>query len=329
MNIQKIKNTLRWVVAIVLLLLLVKKIDLHLIVREFRTISIWWVFVVLILQGVGLLINTLYWRMLFSCHRAAVSFWELLKARLVGIMYNNILPSSIGGDMIRAYFISRKEKIAMTETFSTVIIEKMSGVLAFFVYMLIAVWFNLDVITEAGIASLIIVLIVVAGSVILLLFNKNLFELITKKCSIYSNKFAKGLKEYYEAIYKYRDFSQVIFVSVIYSLLVKGVIILATFAAVKSFDIDLSIYNLLLIVPIIGLSNAIPVSIGNWGWREGVYIYILQFYGIETYIALALALFMRLVGLFVSVFGVVVVLSKQGDLRLPSRISDFFGNNFN
>ena len=140
MSMQKIKIIIRWGVTLVLLFILISKIDLLLIFNELKNIQIGWVVVAFLVRGLALVFNTFRWNILLLCHNIRVNFLELFKARLVGVFYNNILPSNIGGDIIRVYFVSHRKKVKIAKVFSTVVIEKISGAAALSLYVLIAIF---------------------------------------------------------------------------------------------------------------------------------------------------------------------------------------------
>ncbi|MGB0757578.1 MAG: lysylphosphatidylglycerol synthase transmembrane domain-containing protein [Patescibacteria group bacterium] len=319
MSTAKSKHSIRIILALGLIVFLVLKIDMRDTLALFLQITWQWLLIILIFRGIGLLFNIFRWRMILECHTHSISWWELLKARLVGLFYNNILPSNSGGDMVRAYFLTKREDIPLSETFSTVVIEKVSGIIALVTYLIIAFFLNASVIHDAGVTSLIIILSVLAGIAIVLLFNNHLFELCASLAKKKSNKVTEVIYKYYKAINHFTKHPDILVWSVIYSLIVQGTTIGVTYAAAQSLSLPLGLQDVFLLVPLIGLSNAIPVSIGNWGWREGVYVFILQFFSVEAHLALALALLMRLLGFAISIFGGVVVMSKQGRFRLRTK----------
>ena len=55
------------------------------------------------LNFVGIYVSAHRWRVLLKAQGVNVSFPFLLKSYLVGIFFNNFLPSTIGGDAVRAY----------------------------------------------------------------------------------------------------------------------------------------------------------------------------------------------------------------------------------
>ena len=146
MNMLQNKSSIRIVLAFGLIVLLVLKIDIRDTAALFLQITWQWLLVILLFRAVGLFFNVYRWRMILACHTHVVASWELLKARLVGLFYNNILPSSSGGDMVRAYFLTKRENIPLSETFSTIVVEKVSGIIALVMYLIIAFFLNASVI---------------------------------------------------------------------------------------------------------------------------------------------------------------------------------------
>lgn len=312
---QKYKTVLKFIIAFLLLVYLLSKVNRHDILELFSHIVWWWFAGLLVLRGLALTLNTFRWRMLLMCHGYSIELWELFKARLVGILYSNVLPSGMGGELMRAYFLTKRDELVMANTVSTVVVEKVSGIIALIVYLSAAILINIKTVEDAGVASMIIILMVALGIVVVLLLNRQLYAEFSEFVQKRNKRFSLALLRYYSAIHHFHQHRAQLVASIVFSLIVQFLTIVMTWFGVLSLGIDLSFLAMVLIVPLIGLSNIIPVSIGNWGFREGVYVIVLQLFGIGATPALALALLMRIVGFLLSLLGFLIVISKQGAMK--------------
>jgi len=307
----KISKYVRWLVAVFLLYVLLNKIDVSETIKIISDFEWFWIILIVGVIIIGYLFNTYRWQVLLSCHQKRVSFSRLLRYRLIGVMYGNILPSSFSGEMARAYYLSKSEDVEMSQAFSTVLVEKMSGIVAVIIYLLLGIVLNLGVIHETHIYFLLLLILVLMLVVAILLFSKKFRQKVLGHFGKNENKIIRFLKKYYQAIHLYRNYREKLFLSVMASFIIQGFTLLTNYFVVLGLQIPLNFSHIILAVPLITISNLIPVSVGNWGWREGVYVYAFSLFGIGSAASLALALFMRMIKLIISLLGLVFAFSKR------------------
>jgi uncharacterized membrane protein YbhN (UPF0104 family) len=105
-----------------------------------------WVFLAAIgLFWLGQVFFVLRWRLLLKVQSVDISLWVGLKLHLLGLFYNNCLPSSIGGDVLRASYVTRHvDKDRQVEAILSVFIDRIIGLfctllLAAFAYWLVPI----------------------------------------------------------------------------------------------------------------------------------------------------------------------------------------------
>jgi uncharacterized membrane protein YbhN (UPF0104 family) len=79
-------------------------------------------------------------------------------------------------------------------------------------------------------------------------------------------------------------------IPLVLSLLFQIVVVLANLLVCLAFNIPLSFVQLLWVVAVVSVLQALPISIAGIGVREGAYIYLLQLHGVAGTQALALSL---------------------------------------
>lgn len=305
------KLIVRLLVAVVLLALLFLQINIKDVAIALSLFQWQWLLVVIALFFLVIFLQAHRWKVLLACHALHIPFVTLVQFVLLGVMYNNILPSSAGGELARAIHLSRHERVDMSRIFSTVVIEKVGGLIALVVYLWIAIWYNLEIVESAGVWHIIVItvgLLLFSGAIF---FSRRAFEFVTGLFHNKRNRFARVITRYYEAIHSYRDYIPEVVYTAILSFLTQGLMILIHYVIVRGLGLPLSFTDLMLVVPLVLLTNVIPVSFGNWGWRESVYVYILNYYVIAGASSLVLALMIRLVQFLMSLFGLVVVIGRK------------------
>ncbi len=81
--------------------------------------------------GVVLFLGCLRWRVLLEAHNIKLGFARIVKLFFIGFFFNNFLPSLTGGDIVKAYYVSketarRAEAARMVGSFMAVIIGLLS-----------------------------------------------------------------------------------------------------------------------------------------------------------------------------------------------------------
>src|SRR5680860_141873 len=78
----------------------------------------------------GIWITAFRWQTLLKTQKIRLSILSLSSSTLVGQFFNNFLPTSIGGDVYRAYDVTRKSGFPMSSSVSILVVERLSGIIA-------------------------------------------------------------------------------------------------------------------------------------------------------------------------------------------------------
>ncbi len=88
-----------------------------------------------LLIPVTLSASCMKWKVILGSRAKGISFWQLLRIYTVGYFFSNLLPSTVGGDVIRSYYAGRllgNQALAAVSIF----VERFTGVfLLFFLVM--------------------------------------------------------------------------------------------------------------------------------------------------------------------------------------------------
>jgi len=89
-----------------------------------------WIVAAFLVNSAGVLLGAWRWRMLLAAVGRVVSIPYLFGSYLVGLFFNNFLPSNVGGDLVRAAGARKKGGGSFTEHLTVVLVERMIGLLA-------------------------------------------------------------------------------------------------------------------------------------------------------------------------------------------------------
>ncbi len=126
------------VVTAALLALLFRKFDWVSFQSTFSRIPLWFY-----LASFGVLVGgqALYvfkWGLVLGAMGLRVPFWSLAEQYLLGIFFNNFLPTMIGGDAARVYYLGRQEGYATVAT--SILVDRGLGFLSMALSGSVLVW---------------------------------------------------------------------------------------------------------------------------------------------------------------------------------------------
>lgn len=102
-----------------------------------------WLYFILsfLLVPVMLSVSCLKWKLLLDGREPKIPFLTLIRIYLIGYFFSNLLPSSVGGDVVRSYYTGR---MINSQTYSavSVFVERFSGVLFLILLVIVAPLFR-------------------------------------------------------------------------------------------------------------------------------------------------------------------------------------------
>lgn len=125
---HRISLVARTVVAVVALLWVFRGQDWRQLGRVFAQLNIWYFALCLGVFAVGQVLIGLRWWLLLRAQSVLVGFWAVVRLHFLGLFYNNLMPSSIGGDLLRAWYVA-KHTDRKLEAALSVVVDRVIGFL--------------------------------------------------------------------------------------------------------------------------------------------------------------------------------------------------------
>lgn len=303
---------------------------------------------------VMLLASCAKWKVVLDLKDKKIPFLELLKIYMVGYFFSNILPSTVGGDVVRSFYAGR---IIENQAFSavSVFVERFSGILLLFVLVIIAPVFQPQLYKSAyilipaccGLFFLFVVLWVffaknpfalpnmIAGKIFEILrkivekIKIRLFIVLVEKTELFYQKILTKLQKFRQelqvatgAIKNDKNFLfRIVYLTVFFYVLTW----INVYTAYRAFGVEVNFIQICAIVPAIMLVAHVPVTLlGNLGYFESVFVFYFLLIGVGGAETLAMGLFLRLKTLMMGVvgFGVYLVYKQKNVLDLKQVESD-------
>jgi len=250
-------------------------------------------------------VSTIKWHYLAKKLGFGAGLLRLFVFYIVGRFFNLVLPSSIGGDIIRIHLLARENK-RYAQAAAVVFVERLTGVITLVALAVFSVFIALEKFDVIWLNIAFIIALIGLGILAWVIIDDRFFKTIERslggKNKVLDEILVKSLK-FKNAINLYRTDSRSIFVAFLYSLLFYLFAILNVWITAMVFQDNASLSSMFIAVPIIMFIMNIPLSVGGIGITEFGYTFVLSLLGFAPEIALSIALLMRLKTLFAAVIG--------------------------
>jgi uncharacterized protein (TIRG00374 family) len=314
---RKFNIVLAIVVSLASLFLAFYKVNFNEVLSGFKRINLSLVFLMVIFYVIYFSIRAYKWSFIFKPN-AVPKFGNLFSSIMIGVMVNNVFPAKLG-EIARAFIIGKKEKISISLSFGTIIVEHIFDFLALFfsliVLFLISEKERVFLLKSDIEAFRIFFYITVLGFLLFIAFLvffkiKTAFfiDIMKKIIGIFSKKFVeKGkidrwVNLFTEGLRSIDDFKNAIYIFMV-SLLQWFIIGLITYIGLHSFNLGLIFTSAYLVTILVVLGNVIPPSPGGIGPTQLFSVIALSFYGISQADALSFSIVYNFIGYSITTLG--------------------------
>lgn len=292
---------IRIVVSAALLALLISKIDLDSAIPRQRDLStLAWFGLALATAALGLVLSAWRWQRVIAAFGVHVRLRTLTTHYFAGQFVGNVLPSTIGGDVLR---VTRSAKnIGSTETaFAAVALERLTGFLALPLLCLCGFVIDPSLLesSTAWVAVLVSGIALAALATILFLAGH------PKAAGRFEDRenWVRFIGAVHVGIgYLRRDRRQIL--GVLGTALIYQISVIATVGFVDlTLGSGVPFAALVAFIPIVAMAQVVPISLSGLGIREFMLVVLLHPLGVSTGHALGLGLGWYATMLIVSLLG--------------------------
>ncbi|MFQ5900223.1 MAG: lysylphosphatidylglycerol synthase transmembrane domain-containing protein [Thermodesulfobacteriota bacterium] len=293
-------------VSISLLVFLFWKTDMDLFLKTASSLDIRLFITAAILYIGCQYVSSFRWKVLLLAHNITVSTPRLFSFYLVGMFFNNFLPGSIGGDVVKGYDFYRHSRRGK-ESATTVFLERYVGLVALFIIGLTALVFLYPLLEDPIIVILMlsIFIVFIIGTIVVVNSSvKNLTINIVNRFKI--TKLEKAISGIYETVGRYNNHKNSVFNAFLLSVIIQLMNIVVYITLSDALNIIVPWGHFFLFFPIITIISMLPISLNGLGVREGINIYLFSQVGVESPQALTLSLTWFFMVIFISVPGGII-----------------------
>jgi hypothetical protein len=284
-------RALRWGVTLALLAYAISRLSADQIaeIASWNSVALLLAASAVLLMVVGL--NTVRWLLVARICRVQMPWWRSFQWTMIGHFFNQIFPSSIGGDVVRGILAGRGID-DMGGAFSSIALERIVGVVA--LLTLIAIGQPLLIarlhdrsLSHVALAAILLSLCTLVAAFVLVRFVGNRRS---GHLQAAAHRFAGDASRLAAS-------PLLTALALLVSFVMHGSNLVLTAVVANHLGADVSLLDVLLVVPTIILIASLPISIGGWGVREAALAVGFSGLGQPASVAVATSLIIGLANL--------------------------------
>ncbi len=298
---NRIVNVLKLALSAGLLILLLSRVGLRQALSTFAAASWPLLALALALYVAGIALRALRWQALLRAQKVEVPLSRLVVLYYVGSFFNIMLPTSVGGDAIRAYELARYHcppEVAV----GTVLVDRAIGLLMLLLLAALVLPFSSSLLPPTTVW---LVIALAAGSLAglaILLWGKPLERIFRslppRLRTLVDRPLVRKLYRSFTG-YDRRALTVAAGVSLIFNLILIAVNVLIGLGL--GVHVRLAYY--FVFISLISFASALPISLGGLGVREGLYTALFGQVGVVAVAALSMSLAFYLVNVLSGAIG--------------------------
>jgi len=268
---------------------------------------------------VAQLMIALRWWLLLRTQSIFINYWAAVRLHFLGLFYNNFMPGAIGGDLLRAWYVTRHTERKF-EAVLSVFVDRVVGllgslVIAVFFYSLFLRGQRLQVDFGGGSPKLFAehkgaifwVIVVLAAAFYGLMLHRQGRALLKKCWSYIKIRGQKAVEKFKNALVIYCSKPPAILAVFGLTLFLQLLTITGFWFLGVNLGISAPVRYYYVFFPLGWALGALPVSIGGAVVVEGSVAYLfIHFAGVGAEPALAIALCQRIVWMIASLPGAAI-----------------------
>lgn len=259
---------LRVAVSMALVAWILARTPFREVAAAFRSADLRFVLLALAINPLGYLTSVRRWRLLIRSQGGDASLSYLVRAFLVGVFFNNVLPSTIGGDAVRVVATARTG-VGRAKAVAIVFVDRFVGLLALMLFAALGLTASGRLLTRVpdlyG--------WVLGGTALLILAAALLF--------LPSGRIPRVLP--------FQGKGRALAGAFGWSVLMQGLVVLNWYFLARALHVAVPLSVFFLIVPLALFVMMLPVSINAIGVRENVWAFFLVALGAPAATGVALA----------------------------------------
>ncbi len=284
----------RAVVTLLLLAFLLKSMKWSMLVTTIMHVSHTFLLIGLSAGVLCIIFSAYGWRSVVLAENIKADLARLIDLYLVGISFSHFLPTSMGGDAVKAYYVGRDSRNTPGAT-SAVLMSRITSFVGMLLIALPALvilhaHFTDQVVISFLLLSLLLIAAILGSALVALLLPKLSSRFLKGKWT-HNRVFVKVLEVGVALSYAFRRPRSLLSATLFGMLFwVASFLNYYGYAAALGLHVPLTFYAIA--IPFVSIIAALPISINGFGVREGAFVYLFSTIHVPPTTSLSLALLM-------------------------------------
>lgn len=292
---KQVKFFIKLIVAFVLVAILVMEVDWKFVLKELQEIHWPWLLVYFILQIVGIFLSVKRWQIIASEYKLNFSIDDGMFVYLKGMFLNNFLPTTIGGDGYRCWWLGKKTG-SPAASYASVALDRIIGLYVTLGAAFVSGLFIIQLVMEREIFTF--TFIGIFGAMIIATYILLNIFFGWGKLPFQNKLFFQ--KSFFTFLFQKRSWQNILDIFFWSGAFTFIALVVSNYLLFLALGIALPPLAFTAIILIIILYSNIPISINNIGLKEWAYATFFVFLAVPLETAVAAALLSRFFQIFIS-----------------------------
>ncbi len=234
----------------------------------------------IVLVGINTAVAAWRWIILMRSRGIHITFWNGFSLYLIGIFFNYALPGSVGGDVVRGYYLVAEYPQHKSDAILTLVIDRIMGLYSFFILTLIAVAIDFDFVVNHDKIRFVALFCFLVFVGLTVLFTITFSARLSKLFGLgLLEKRIPAIHRLVVAVQRFGDNPKAIAISVAVSLLAQLIGMVFFYQiGIMSGETDMTWNAVMFAVPMGFLMMAIPIAPAGIGVGQVAFAYLFQAY---------------------------------------------------
>jgi uncharacterized protein (TIRG00374 family) len=249
--------------------------------------------VVLLGMAVGafsIVVSSYQWRSLLHAERISIDLARLINLYLVGIAFSHFLPTGMGGDAVKAFYVGR-ESGNHAGSASAVIMSRVTGFFGMLLVAFSALIFWHGRFAQNAVIWFILLSLIVGGMIAGTILCASLLPRLFKDAPANRRIFATAIR-IGNALSLATRRPRSLTVAILFGILFWIVGCLNYYGYALALNLSVPLYFYFVAIPLVSLVAFLPISINGFGLREGAFVYVFSTIHVPIATSLLLAFLM-------------------------------------
>jgi len=280
---------LRILIGIGLIVFLLIKLDAEKILLNIKNMDLRYLALALIPYFFFIVVSAWRWQVLLDYKKMNIPFKDSLIIYFIALFFNNFLPTTVGGDVMRIVYSIKEKK---TDTFAIVIADRILGFIGLFIFGLFAVTYLYIFQKRSEFILLMIIGLLALLLITFILFSEKVYSFIhpvTAKLKFF--RIGERINNLHKTMTGFGSAWDVIIICIIQSIIIQALLAISPYLVLNSMgNYHISIIPFFIYLPIINVISMIPISFNALGVRENAYVLLFQRAGLSGEVSLTVSL---------------------------------------